>query len=65
MGDRDKVNGAQVNAVAGPRSKLRNRMIPFLNSPLALRLETSEQILHLAIGGSLRREIKCYVATYY
>jgi hypothetical protein len=33
MGDPDKVSEALVTAVAGPRSKLRNRMIPFLNSP--------------------------------
>ena len=34
IGDTDKVSEALVNAVAGPRSKLRTRMIPFLNSPL-------------------------------
>ena len=34
IGDEGKVIVALENAVAGPRSKLKDRMIPFLNSPL-------------------------------
>ena len=34
IGNKGKVSAALVKAVTGERSKLRNRMIPFLNSPL-------------------------------
>jgi hypothetical protein len=34
LGDPDEVSAALVKAVAGDRSKLKTRMIPFLNSPL-------------------------------
>jgi hypothetical protein len=34
LGNEGKVSAALVKAVTGDRSKLTNRMIPFLNSPL-------------------------------
>ncbi len=47
MGDPGKVSVALERAVAGPRSKLTNRMVPFLNSPLVnLQPENKLCILH-------------------
>ncbi len=55
MGNKGKVSAALVKAVTGPRSKLRNRMIPFLNSPLVtVTIQNKFVILQLAAGeGSL------------
>jgi hypothetical protein len=49
IGNEGKVSAALVKAVIGPRSKLRNRMIPFLNSPL-VTLQNKFVILQLAGG---------------
>ena len=47
--DSDKVSAALENTVAGPRSKLRNRLLPFLNSPL-VKLQSKLCILQHAAG---------------
>ncbi len=51
MGNKGKVSAALVRAVTGPRSKLNNRMIPFLNlnSPL-VTLQNKLAILQSAAG---------------
>jgi hypothetical protein len=49
IGNEGKVSAALVKAVTGDRSKLRNRMIPFLNSPL-VRLQNKLVILQEAAG---------------
>ena len=56
IGDERKVSEALVNAVAGPRSKLRNRMVPFLNSPL-VKLQHKLCILQSAAG---ERSLCCH-----
>jgi hypothetical protein len=49
IGNEDKVSAALVKAVTGDRSKLTNRMIPFLNSPL-VTLQNKLVILQSAAG---------------
>ncbi len=54
IGNEGKVSAALVKAVTGDRSKLRKRMIPFLNSPLAalavVTLQNKFVILQWAAG---------------
>jgi len=49
IGNEGKVSAALVKAVTGDRSKLRNRMIPFLNSP-RVTLQNKLVILQEAAG---------------
>ena len=49
IGNTDKVSEALVKAVVGPRSKLRTRMVPFLNSPL-VKLQHKLIIMQFAAG---------------
>ena len=49
IGNTDKVSDALVKAVVGSRSKLKTRMVPFLNSPL-VNLQHKLCILQLAAG---------------
>ena len=56
IGKEDKVSTALENAVAGPRSKLVNRMVPFLNSPL-VRLQSN------SASCSMRQEREHWIAT--
>ncbi len=49
IGNEGKVSAALVKAVTGERSKLRKRMIPFLNSPL-VTLQNKLVILQWAAG---------------
>ena len=49
LGDPDEVSAALVNAVAGSRSKLNTRMLPFLNSTL-VKLQHKFCILQWAAG---------------
>jgi len=49
IGKEDKVSAALENSVAGSRSKLLNRMVPFLNSPL-VKLQNKLCILQYAAG---------------
>ena len=49
IGNEDKVITALENTVAGPRSKLISRMLPFLNSPL-VKLQSKLCILQHAAG---------------
>ena len=58
IGDPDEVSKALVKAVAGNRSKLRTRMIPFLNSPL-VKLQHKVCILQGAAGA---RSLCCHLA---
>ena len=58
LGDPEEVSEARVRAVAGSRSKLRTRMIPFLNSPL-VKLQHKFCILQGAAG---TRSLCCHLA---
>jgi hypothetical protein len=60
IGKEDKESTAPENAVAGPRSKLINRMVPFLNSPLVkLQSKLCISILQHAAG---ERTLGCHLA---
>ena len=58
LGDPDEVSAALVNVVAGSRSKLNTRMLPFLNSTL-VKLQHKFCILQWAAG---RRSLCGYLA---
>ena len=58
IGKEDEVSTALISAVAGPRSKLVNRMGPFLKSPL-VQLQNKLCILQHAAG---ERTLDCHLA---